>query len=164
MRGDEPVPLTPKAFAVLDCLAARRGWLVTKDELLAAVWGGAFVGEGVLKGVIAEIRRAIGESARAPRFIETLHRRGYRLLAAAGVSGGEVRPARSLRVPSGLVGRAAEMTAFEGWAAEAAAGRRRVVFVPAHDPRRRPAGDERSRGAGSQARVRPGARPLCALP
>jgi DNA-binding winged helix-turn-helix (wHTH) protein len=75
------IPLSPKALAVLEYLAARRGRLVTKDELLGAIWPGVFLGDGVLKVCVSEIRRALGDDARQPRIIETAHRRGYRFIA-----------------------------------------------------------------------------------
>jgi pimeloyl-ACP methyl ester carboxylesterase/DNA-binding winged helix-turn-helix (wHTH) protein len=75
------VPLTPKAFAVLQHLAAYPGRLFTKQELLDAIWPGVFVGDAVLKVAIREIRKALGDDAQAPRFIETAHRRGYRLMS-----------------------------------------------------------------------------------
>jgi pimeloyl-ACP methyl ester carboxylesterase len=76
-----PIPLTPKALALLEYLAARPGRLVTKQELLDAVWPGVFVADGALKVCIREIRRALGDDARTPRIIETAHRRGYRFIA-----------------------------------------------------------------------------------
>ena len=75
------IPLTPKALMLLEYLAARPGRLVTKEELLDAVWPGVFVADGALKVCIREIRRALGDDAQAPRFIETAHRRGYRFIA-----------------------------------------------------------------------------------
>ena len=76
-----PIPLTPKALAVLQHLAARPARLVTKHALLEAVWPDVFVGDGVLKVCIREIRRALNDDAHVPRFIETAHRRGYRFIA-----------------------------------------------------------------------------------
>ena len=80
------VPLTPRALAMLEYLAARPGRLIGKRELLDALWPGSYVADGVLKVCIAEIRRALGDDAQAPRFIETAHRRGYRFIAP--VTGG----------------------------------------------------------------------------
>src|SRR6185503_9958577 len=80
-HGSQSLPLTPKAFSVLQCLVQRRGRLVTKDELYNAVWPGVFVGDAVLKVCVLEIRRVLGDDAKAPRFIETVHRRGYRFIA-----------------------------------------------------------------------------------
>jgi pimeloyl-ACP methyl ester carboxylesterase len=81
-RAGQPVPLTPKAFAVLQFLAERPGRLVGKQDLLDALWPGVFVGDGALKVAIGEIRKALGDDPHAPRFIETAHRRGYRFVAA----------------------------------------------------------------------------------
>src|SRR5262245_37083670 len=86
-----PVPLTPKALAVLEYLAERPGRLIGKDELLAAIWPGVFLGDGVLKVCVSEIRSALGDEARNPRIIETAHRRGYRFIAE--VFGSPPRPA-----------------------------------------------------------------------
>ena len=96
LRGPSgPVALTPKALAVLAYLAAHPGQLVSKRELLDAVWPGVFVADGVLKVCVREIRRALGDDVKAPRFIETAHRRGYRFVApVTAVSGGE-RPSGS---------------------------------------------------------------------
>jgi DNA-binding winged helix-turn-helix (wHTH) protein len=81
-----PIPLTPKALSLLEYLAARPGRLIKKDELLDAVWPGVFVADGALKVCIREIRRALGDDAHAPRFIETAHRRGYRFVADVAVT------------------------------------------------------------------------------
>jgi pimeloyl-ACP methyl ester carboxylesterase/DNA-binding winged helix-turn-helix (wHTH) protein len=82
LRGPAgPVPLTPKAFAVLQHLASHAGQLVSKKELLDEVWPGLFVGDGALKSCIREVRRALGDDVGAPRFIQTAHRRGYRFVA-----------------------------------------------------------------------------------
>ncbi|HEY6990565.1 MAG TPA: alpha/beta fold hydrolase [Bryobacteraceae bacterium] len=75
------IDLTPKAFAVLKELVEASGELVTKERLLDTVWAETFVGDAVLKVSIGEIRRALGDACRAPRFIETVHRRGYRFIA-----------------------------------------------------------------------------------
>jgi pimeloyl-ACP methyl ester carboxylesterase/DNA-binding winged helix-turn-helix (wHTH) protein len=90
-RGAVPVPLTPKAFALLRYLAEHAGRLVPKQELLDAVWPGVFVGDAVLKVSIRELRKSLDDDPRAPRFIETAHRRGYRFMAP--VTGREVQPA-----------------------------------------------------------------------
>src|SRR4030095_15190273 len=79
-RGSQAIKLRPKAFAVLDYLLERPGQLVTKEELLNAVWPGTFVGEAVLKVAIRQIREALGDDQKFPRFIETAHRRGYRFI------------------------------------------------------------------------------------
>lgn len=80
-RRNDRVPLAPKSFALLQFLAGQAGRLVSKDELLAAVWPNVFVGDAVLKGTIRELRKALGDDSHEPRFIETAHRRGYRFIA-----------------------------------------------------------------------------------
>ncbi len=107
LQQDAPVALTPKAFALLEYLAARAGRLVPKQELLDAVWPNVFVGEAVLKGTIRDLRRALGDDSHAPRFIQTAHRRGYRFVApvvagevAQPVAAAAVQPVTVTRGPS----------------------------------------------------------------
>ena len=80
-QGERAIQLTPKAFALLHYLAARPRQLVTKDELLKAVWPEVIVSEGVLTTHVGVIRQALGDNAKAPRYLETVHRRGYRFIA-----------------------------------------------------------------------------------
>src|SRR5215470_20057893 len=80
-RGAARLSLVPKAFAVLDYLIANRSRLVTKEEILAAIWADTYVTDSVLKVCIREIRKALDDDPATPRFIETLHRRGYRFIA-----------------------------------------------------------------------------------
>jgi pimeloyl-ACP methyl ester carboxylesterase len=80
-RGPDVVPLPPKAFALLQYLAANPGRLIPKRELLANVWPGVYVSDDVLKTTIRDLRRALHDDSHAPRFIETAHRRGYRFIA-----------------------------------------------------------------------------------
>jgi pimeloyl-ACP methyl ester carboxylesterase/DNA-binding winged helix-turn-helix (wHTH) protein len=81
LRGTKPIELRPKAFEVLRYLAERPRQLVTKEQLLDAVWKDVHVEESVLKVIIGEIRKALADPSREPRFIETAHRRGYRFVA-----------------------------------------------------------------------------------
>src|SRR5262245_34603909 len=80
-EGAQAINLRPKAFAVLAYLIGRPGQLVTKEELLQAVWPGTFVGDGVLKVVIRQLRDILGDDPKTPRFIDTVHRRGYRFIS-----------------------------------------------------------------------------------
>ena len=66
---------------MLHCLVERPGQLVTKDVLLERVWPGTVVGDAVLKVCVREIRKALGDRVDAPRFVATVHRRGYRFIA-----------------------------------------------------------------------------------
>src|SRR5476651_524418 len=91
--GQEEVRLTPKASAVLKVLVAHAGEPVPKEHLFATVWSGTIVGDDALTSCIQELRRALADDAKQPRFIETRHRRGYRFVArladAAAESAGE---------------------------------------------------------------------------
>jgi DNA-binding response OmpR family regulator len=80
-RDGKPVDLPPKAFAVLCLLVRNHERLVTKDELLDMVWGHRHVSESVLKTIINQVRSQLDDDPRAPRYIETLNRRGYRFVA-----------------------------------------------------------------------------------
>ncbi len=82
LRGTEAVRLPPKAYDVLVALVQQRGHLVTKDELLKRLWPGTFVEEGSLNVCVSALRKALGEDARRPTYIETVARSGYRFIAA----------------------------------------------------------------------------------
>jgi DNA-binding winged helix-turn-helix (wHTH) protein len=80
-RGHEAIPLFPKTFAVLRCLVSQAGQLVTKEALLDAVWPDTVVSESILTVAMRTLRQVLGDQARTPRFIETVHGRGYRFIA-----------------------------------------------------------------------------------
>lgn len=75
------VRLEPKVMEVLVCLAHRAGEPIAREELIQAVWPGTFVTDDVLKRCISELRRVFEDDAREPRIIETIPKRGYRLLS-----------------------------------------------------------------------------------
>src|SRR5262249_9003349 len=79
------LPLPPKPTAVLVYLVAHAGQVVAKETLLKAVWPTTAVTEGVLKTCLGQIRQVLGETARHPQYIATLHRRGYRFVAPVTV-------------------------------------------------------------------------------
>lgn len=81
VRGGQSVRLEPKGMALLCSLASRPGAVVTKEELLATVWNDVVVGDDVLTTAMHQLRRALGDDHRTPRYIETIPRRGYRLVA-----------------------------------------------------------------------------------
>src|ERR1700710_204321 len=80
MSGDRPVRLTPKALGRLLFMGHRPGEVIPKEELFGAVWPEVTVGDAALVTCIQELRKALGDDARRPRYIETLHRRGYRFV------------------------------------------------------------------------------------
>ena len=135
--GAQALRLTAKAFHVLRYLVEHAGQLVTKDALFEAVWPGTVVSEGVLTNCIGELRKALGDAAQAPRFIATVHRRGYRFIAPVALVGPPEPTAHtaSAAVPMSpvppplLVGREAEVQALRQWLEQALQGQRQVVFV-----------------------------------
>ena len=80
-RGDETVPLTPKAFDVLLSLVRRHGRVVTKDELMAGVWPGTAVEENSLNVNVSALRKVFGERPHEHRFIVTVPGVGYEFVA-----------------------------------------------------------------------------------
>lgn len=73
--------LSRKAMEVLLCLVEEPGEVVSKETLFERVWEGRFTSDEVLTTVIYELRQALGDSARQPRYVETIRKRGYRLVA-----------------------------------------------------------------------------------
>lgn len=135
-RGSEAIALRPKAFGVLRCLVERPGQLVTKEHLLDAVWPGTYVGDAVLKDSVRQLREALGDDPKAPRYIETAHRRGYRFVgqladaapappAAPAPEPAAPEPARTAR----LLGRDTALARMRHWLGGALRAERQVVFV-----------------------------------
>ena len=89
-RGDTTIQLELKVMDVLVCLAERAGEVVTRIEIVDRVWATEFIADNTLTHAINEIRTALGDDARNPTFIETIHRRGYRLMVPVTL---EERPA-----------------------------------------------------------------------
>jgi TolB-like protein/DNA-binding winged helix-turn-helix (wHTH) protein len=92
--------LTPRAAAVLTVLAESALKLVTKQELFERVWNGLAVSDDALTSCIQELRQALGDNARAPRYIETRHRRGYCLVEPVTVIGEGGEPAEAPLAPA----------------------------------------------------------------
>ena len=80
--GAGEIRLTPKAAAVLNVLVTHAGEPVSKERLFAAVWSGVAVSDDALTSCVQELRKALDDDPRQPRFIETRHRRGYRFVAS----------------------------------------------------------------------------------
>ena len=137
-RDGRRIQLTPKGYAVLDRLCRSCGQLVTKEDLLNRAWPDVVVGEAVLKVTIRELRKALDDDARAPRYIETVHRRGYRfigtLLDAADVipprlARSDPAPRDSTAVGMGLEGRASALASVSASFDASLTGRRQLLFV-----------------------------------
>src|SRR5262245_5435131 len=120
LRSQTPVPLRPKAWAFLCHLARRPGKLVTERELRAAVWPGVTVTPQTLTNVVRELRRALSDDARAPRYIGTVHGRGYVFLGA--------QPDDPLAAPL-VVGRDAAIDRLDAVWRAVQEGRSQVAFV-----------------------------------
>ena len=119
VERDGQDPLAPEDMEVLAFLAVRPGRVATRDEVLSAVWPGVSVAEEGLTQCIAEIREALGDNVRQPSYIETVPKRGYRLIVRVEVIGnGE--PRTSLCGKHGDPG--CTQTLAEGLAARGARG------------------------------------------
>jgi DNA-binding winged helix-turn-helix (wHTH) protein/tetratricopeptide (TPR) repeat protein len=123
---EDRLMLTPKAYAVLSYLAERPSRLVTQRELIEAVWPDVVVQPEVLKTQILDVRRVLGDDAKNPRFIETLHRRGYRFIA----------PVRDLATTeaevsaqTNLVARDQTLHTLHDYLRTALKDRRQIIFV-----------------------------------
>jgi DNA-binding winged helix-turn-helix (wHTH) protein/predicted ATPase len=151
-RGSRAIPLRPKPFAVLKYLVERPGQLVVKQDLLDAIWPDTFVGDGVLKDCIRQLRDALNDDAGAPRYIETAHRRGYRFIAPISAEELQTAPAieraqtpASAEAPAHrdavpatapitpqaprVLGREGSLQALRDCLTQASRGERKVVFV-----------------------------------
>src|SRR5215470_2859177 len=87
--GDRTVQVEPKIMHVLVTLAERPGEVVTREELMSRVWSGVFVTDDVLHRAVRELRRLFDDDSEQPKVIETIRKRGYRLIAT--VEGGDGR-------------------------------------------------------------------------
>lgn len=81
LRGRQRVPLTCKVFDLLTLLVQRSGHLVSKGELMRAVWADSIVEENNLTVSMSALRKALGEKRDKCRYIETVHKVGYRFIA-----------------------------------------------------------------------------------
>ena len=82
VRGDESVTIQPLSMDILVYLAERPGVVVTPQELLDTFWERRVVGDDAVHRRVADLRRHLGDDARHPRYIETIPKRGYRLVAS----------------------------------------------------------------------------------
>lgn len=133
LRAGTPVDLDPRAWDVLCYLVDRPGALVSREEMLAAAWSGVAVSDAALSQAVQRVRRTLGDGARRPRYIETVHRRGFRFIATVqiaiseGVESGS--GATPVSEPAPFVGREQERQKLGKLLAAARHGRRQVVFV-----------------------------------
>jgi Tol biopolymer transport system component/DNA-binding winged helix-turn-helix (wHTH) protein len=88
VRGETRVKLDPKVMQVLLYLAERPNEIAEKEKIIESVWEGTFVTDEVLTNAVFELRKAFGDDAKEPRFIQTVPRKGYRLIAPSPQSSG----------------------------------------------------------------------------
>jgi adenylate cyclase len=81
-RADRTITVEPKIIEVLACLADQPGEVLSKETILRTVWSGTYVSDGILTYYISELRKALGDDAKNPQIIQTIPRKGYRLIAA----------------------------------------------------------------------------------
>jgi DNA-binding winged helix-turn-helix (wHTH) protein len=139
-RGDRALNLPPKAFALLEILIANQPNAVSKEEIHERLWPGTFVSDASVANQVAELRAALGDDARRPRIIRTVHRFGYAFLAEVGpVSRGSARSSgspvcrllwegREIHLSAGenLIGRDENVTV---WIDDSAVSRRHARIV-----------------------------------
>jgi DNA-binding winged helix-turn-helix (wHTH) protein len=131
-RGEEKIRLRRKTFEVLRHLVDRPGQLVTKQALLDGVWAEAAVSDSMPSICVAGLRGALGDDARTPTLIETVHGRVRfiaRVLTTAGSDPAPKQRAVASELAVIVVGRKAELAQLHGWFARIRGGQRRVVFV-----------------------------------
>ena len=127
----QELSLRPKSFSVLTELVRRHGELIRKDELLEAVWPRVTVEEAALKNCIREIRSQLGDDPRSARYIQTVHRRGYRFVAAVTAID-DPRSAESNlsdTTPALMVQRAQPLAELNRLFDRARQGERQVIFI-----------------------------------
>ena len=142
--GERRLELTPRAFAVLRYLVEHPQRLITKDDLLVTVWRDAIVSDAALASCIRDVRKALGDASEAPRYIETVHRRGFRFIGpiaplapalsaqrstSRGADGGMQRAPGEPEAPAPLVGREAEVARLHAGLERARKGQRQLVLV-----------------------------------
>ncbi len=119
--------LPPKAFGVLQHLAEHPGQLVSKEELFRVAWPETVVTDSALTVCIKELRKALRDNAKSPRYIEAVHGRGYRFIGTVHSSASQVYTYATLSLS--LVGRAEELAKLHEWFELARNGQRQIVFV-----------------------------------
>lgn len=132
-RRRRDVRITPKSLSLLHLLAQRAGQVVTKEEIFRLVWPDTAVSDSALTSCIQELRGALCDDAKQPRFIETLHRRGYRFVAqTSGDVAADRPPAVAVPFPrtgAHFVGRETLVQQMlKAWAA-ATQGVRQILFI-----------------------------------
>lgn len=118
--GNRPAQISNKAFQLLRLFVENPNRLLTKDNILDAIWPDVWVSEGLVKEYVHDLRQALNDDPRQPRFIETVHGRGYRYLGgietASRVDGVSAIPKPKARPPSLVIAPLADLTGDVRWA------------------------------------------------
>src|SRR5437016_12973383 len=88
-KAGKVIQLEPKALRLLLFLIENRDRLIEKDEILDAIWSGTHVTENALTQEIGKLRKILGDDPKAPKYIQTVHTRGYRIIAESAEANGE---------------------------------------------------------------------------
>ena len=91
-RGAEPVAVEPQVFDLLVCLVENRDRVVSKDDMIASVWGGRVISESTLTSRINSVRKAIGDNGDEQRLVRTIARKGLRFVGDVQIVGDKVKP------------------------------------------------------------------------
>ncbi len=111
-RGDDVIEVEPRVMAVLEELARIPGRVVTREDLHRSVWSDVIVSDDALTRCIRELRRLLGDDARAPKYIETISKRGYRLIAPVTQGAAPEAPGAEVTINrSTILGHTAEVNA-----------------------------------------------------
>jgi DNA-binding winged helix-turn-helix (wHTH) protein len=146
-RGSQAISLRPKVLALLKFFLTHPGQLVTKEQLLDALWPNTYVSDAVLKDSVREVRDVLRDNARKPKYIETAHRRGYRLIApvtevlatkssdtknAVSSSAADPNPVEDVPSPStdhSMLGRDKALSQLQEWFESSLRNDRQIVFL-----------------------------------
>ncbi len=121
-RGDTELALRPKTLAILWLLATRSNEVVSKETLVEQIWPGQAVSDASLAVCMCEIRKVLGDNSRQPRYVQTLHRRGYRFIA-------QLDPVTPVAFHLNFVGRSQELAILDDEYSRVRHGERRLVFI-----------------------------------
>ena len=131
-RDGRTIPLQPQVFDVLEYLIRHRTRVVTKDDLIGAIWGGRIVSESSLTTRINAARTGIGDSGEAQRLIKTLPRKGVRFIGTVREAAKEIESAVAppkVEISSLVVGRTAPFETIDRMTRHALSGQRQMAFV-----------------------------------
>src|SRR6266550_2920228 len=95
-KAGSAISLEPKTLRLLLFLIENRGRLIEKEEILDAIWNGANVTENALTREIGKLRKILGDDPKAPKYIQTVHTRGYRFIAELAEANGARTPASAV--------------------------------------------------------------------